>query len=162
MDFSFPFGRRQNFGYGLLLLLLAGGAIAKSLLPSQQTTSSETLSFAHFPIFSAAYEPPCLEINQASIASWDSLPGIGPKLSKRIVRYRDSRGGFRNTQEIAAVYGLPPETLDRIEDQLWLEKPARLRQKSKRMKKSVLRSSPYHRTKYRSRSTQLTQIVDLN
>lgn len=162
MDFSFPFSRRQNFGYGFLLLILSLALIGKRILLTQESPNSETLAFSHFPLFAPLYQAPCIEINQATIASWDSLPGIGPSLSQRIVRYRDSRGGFQTIEDLSVIYGLKRETLAKIETQLWLEKPAVLRKQKRNKRKRKYPAKTYYRTAYKSRSTQLAQITDLN
>ena len=54
-------------------------------------------------------------INTADSASWESLPGIGPSLASRIVRFRDRLGGFHNTSQVAETYGLPDSVFRRIE-----------------------------------------------
>lgn len=51
-------------------------------------------------------QPMVIDINAADSASWAALPGIGAVLSKRIVRYREMRGGFQSLQDLRKVYGL--------------------------------------------------------
>lgn len=55
-----------------------------------------------------------LEINSADSVDLELLPGIGDKLSKRIVKYRESLGGFNSVEQLKEVYGLSPETILRI------------------------------------------------
>ncbi|QHT66889.1 helix-hairpin-helix domain-containing protein [Rhodocytophaga rosea] len=45
-------------------------------------------------------------INKADTAELSQVRGIGPALSKRIIKYRDLLGGFINTAQIGEVYGL--------------------------------------------------------
>lgn len=47
-----------------------------------------------------------LDINLADSASLDMLPGIGPVLSARIVKYRNRLGGFWKIQQLEEVYGV--------------------------------------------------------
>ena len=47
------------------------------------------------------------DINLADSAALERLPGIGPVLSQRIVRYRSLLGGFYTTNQLIEVYGLP-------------------------------------------------------
>lgn len=49
-------------------------------------------------------------VNSADSAAWEKLPGIGQKLSARIVKYREKIGGFTDLNQISEVYGLKPET----------------------------------------------------
>jgi DNA uptake protein ComE-like DNA-binding protein len=42
------------------------------------------------------------------------LPGIGPVLSVRIIKYRNLLGGFVSVQQLKEVYGLPVETYEMI------------------------------------------------
>ncbi|MDP4221787.1 MAG: helix-hairpin-helix domain-containing protein [Bacteroidota bacterium] len=55
-----------------------------------------------------------LEINSADSAELVKLPGIGPVLSSRIVKYRKLIGGFISTDQLREVYGLKEETFKLI------------------------------------------------
>jgi competence ComEA-like helix-hairpin-helix protein len=60
-----------------------------------------------------------LDINKATEEDFKKLPGIGEVLSQRIVKYRTAMGGnFKNVEQVAKVYGLPPETFDNIRSYL--------------------------------------------
>ena len=60
-----------------------------------------------------------LDINLADSAQWTQLKGIGPTLSQRIIRYRNSIGGFRNVEQVSKVYGIQPELFSAIEANLY-------------------------------------------
>lgn len=47
-----------------------------------------------------------IELNLADSLDLDQLPGIGPVLASRIVRYRDRLGGFHRTDQLLEVYGI--------------------------------------------------------
>lgn len=47
-----------------------------------------------------------LNLNTATAADLESLPGIGPVLAERIVEYRDQHGGFRTVDELNDVPGI--------------------------------------------------------
>lgn len=47
-----------------------------------------------------------LNLNTATIRQLDELPGIGPALAKRIVEFREKKGGFRRVEELLAVPGI--------------------------------------------------------
>jgi competence ComEA-like helix-hairpin-helix protein len=49
---------------------------------------------------------PLVNINRATIAELTTLPGVGPVIAARIVRYRDERGAFRTIGEIMNVDGI--------------------------------------------------------
>ncbi|HZV72022.1 MAG TPA: helix-hairpin-helix domain-containing protein [Saprospiraceae bacterium] len=59
-----------------------------------------------------------IDINQASIADLESLDGIGEVLATRIIKYRESIGGFLYPDQLAECYGIPPETIVKIKDQI--------------------------------------------
>jgi competence ComEA-like helix-hairpin-helix protein len=47
-----------------------------------------------------------LNLNTASAAQLETLPGIGPGLAKRILEYRGKHGPFKRPQDIIIVRGL--------------------------------------------------------
>ena len=47
-----------------------------------------------------------VDLNRASPAELDALPGIGPVLAARIVAYRDANGGFRAVRDLRRVQGI--------------------------------------------------------
>ena len=53
-------------------------------------------------------------VNAADTSQWMALPGIGPVLSKRIVKFRNRLGGFHTIDQIANTYGLSEETFSMI------------------------------------------------
>ena len=56
-----------------------------------------------------------LDINRATAADLELLPGIGPKLARRITIDRTKNGFYRNVKELIRVNGIGPVTLSRIE-----------------------------------------------
>ncbi len=62
-----------------------------------------------------------LEINSCDSASLVSLPGIGPVLASRIIKYRHLLGGFASIDQLKDVYGLPVETYDLIKGRLQVD-----------------------------------------
>ncbi|HYC30824.1 MAG TPA: helix-hairpin-helix domain-containing protein [Gemmatimonadales bacterium] len=57
-----------------------------------------------------------LNLNLASVAALDSLPGIGPTRAASIVQYRASHGPFRSVHDLGQVAGIGPAALARIRD----------------------------------------------
>jgi competence protein ComEA len=54
-----------------------------------------------------------IDINRASLAELQKLPGIGPKLSQRIVDERAKRP-FQSIDELRRVPGIGPKTLEKV------------------------------------------------
>lgn len=50
-----------------------------------------------------------LEINQADSAQLEALPGIGPVLASRIMKYRRLLGGFYEVAQLKEIYGMSEE-----------------------------------------------------
>lgn len=57
-----------------------------------------------------------ININTASNAELDSLPGIGPTTAQKIIDYRTQNGPFVSTEDIINVPGIGPGTYERIKD----------------------------------------------
>jgi competence ComEA-like helix-hairpin-helix protein len=47
-----------------------------------------------------------LDLNSASEAELNLLPGVGPKLAKEIVEYRDVHGNFSAIRDLQQVHGI--------------------------------------------------------
>ena len=63
-------------------------------------------------------EAPRLDLNLASPGELEGLPGIGPALATRIVELRRLRGRFRSVDDLLAVRGIGPATLERLKPRL--------------------------------------------
>jgi len=59
---------------------------------------------------------PFININTATQAELESLPGIGPVLAQRIIAYRQKHGDFAAIEDVKKVYGVSAETFEMIED----------------------------------------------
>ncbi|MDA3890612.1 MAG: helix-hairpin-helix domain-containing protein [Salinivirgaceae bacterium] len=55
-----------------------------------------------------------IELNTADSIDLIKLYGIGPSLSRRIIRYRNFLGGYCNREQLLEVYGLNQETYNKI------------------------------------------------
>lgn len=63
-----------------------------------------------------------VDINMADSIALEKLPGIGEKLSSRIIRYRDRLGGFIVLSQLSEVYGLSDSTMHIIKPLLFISK----------------------------------------
>ncbi len=72
------------------------------------------------PVTSKAPEPRSsvargkININAASKAELELLPGIGPALAQRIIDHRDSKGRLRGPADLDQVRGIGPKLLEKI------------------------------------------------
>lgn len=55
-----------------------------------------------------------INVNMASIAELESIPGIGPVLAKRIYEYRQKNGPFSSYEDLLNVSGIGEKTLEKI------------------------------------------------
>jgi competence protein ComEA len=59
-----------------------------------------------------------LNINTASLAELDALPGIGPAKARAILRFREEHGKFATVEELAGVPGLSGAALARLKERV--------------------------------------------
>lgn len=70
------------------------------------------------PVRRSAARIRILDLNACDSASLEALPGIGPVLSARIIKYRRLLGGYASVDQLREVYGLPEETFGLISGRL--------------------------------------------
>jgi competence protein ComEA len=56
-----------------------------------------------------------VNLNTASVATLQELPGVGPVLASRIVAYREQRGGFSSVDELRQVTGIGDSTFAELQ-----------------------------------------------
>jgi competence ComEA-like helix-hairpin-helix protein len=64
-----------------------------------------------------------IDLNLATAADLELLPGIGPKLAKRVIADRTKNGAYRDVKDLTRVSGIGPVTLSRIEHLLTTTDP---------------------------------------
>ncbi len=57
-----------------------------------------------------------LDLNTATEAQLDALPGIGPVLAQRIIDYVSQQGGFTSVEQLEQVPGIGPSHYDEVKD----------------------------------------------
>ena len=62
-----------------------------------------------------------IDLNGNDSLLFETLPGIGPVLSARIVKYGNLLGGYASVEQLKEVYGLPLETYDRIKGMVYAD-----------------------------------------
>ncbi len=55
-----------------------------------------------------------INLNAATPADLETLPGIGPALAERIVAYRTEHGGFRRVEDLLEVPGIGPKKFEEL------------------------------------------------
>ncbi len=64
------------------------------------------------------YVATIIDINTADTSLFIALPGIGSKLSQRIISFRDKLGGFYTIEQVSETYGLPDSVFQKIKPRL--------------------------------------------
>lgn len=107
-------------------------------LENQKSVSKQERT-QHYSKYEAKSKAPIrqVEINSADSSALDLLPGIGPVLAGRILKYRKVLGGFCNVRQLGEVYGLKPETLRIIEKYVTVD--------TSRIQKIVINSETFKR-----------------
>ena len=62
-----------------------------------------------------------LNLNTATARELQTLPGIGPALAKKIVEFREKRGGFKRVEELLAVPGISEKKWQALKSQLYVD-----------------------------------------
>ena len=62
-----------------------------------------------------------INVNAATAAELDELPGIGPVLAANIIEYRETHGPFECPEDLMEVYGIGPVKLEEMRPYLRLE-----------------------------------------
>jgi competence protein ComEA len=113
-----------------------------------------------------SYAP--LEVNQADSLQWLALPGIGEKLTSRILRFRERLGGFCSVDQVAETWGLPDSTFKKIRPMLSLAGPVTRKIPLNSAPEDILQQHPYIRFKlarviirYRQEHGPFASVSDL-
>ncbi|NVJ85695.1 MAG: helix-hairpin-helix domain-containing protein [Algoriphagus sp.] len=136
---EFGFSRKESKGFVVvvpLLAILAFSPIAfEKVRNSNATESDENLDYVIDSLEKAGFtvvESPFpiqvpvdtlvspgsglkkIPFSQADSVTLQIVPGIGPSLAGRIIKYEHALGGFYTKSQIKDVFGLKPEVADRI------------------------------------------------
>jgi len=103
--------RLVSFGLGLVLLACSVAAAAEPVALPSQTPSAK------------AATPAPLDLNTATAAQLEALPGIGPATAKRILEYREKNGSFKKIEELMNVTGIGEKSFLRLKPLITVTPP---------------------------------------
>lgn len=63
-----------------------------------------------------------ININTASVAELEALPGIGPAKATAIVKYREEKGNFKSVQDLKNVQGINEKLFEKISSEVEVAK----------------------------------------
>ncbi|GGO18072.1 hypothetical protein GCM10011576_32660 [Micromonospora parathelypteridis] len=107
----------------------AGGALpgvdVALLNPARKVTDGELIVVGVTPPPGGASGPAAggaapvvgpLNLNTATLAQLDALPGVGPVLAQRILTHRDQHGGFKSVGDLRQVDGIGDARYEQLKD----------------------------------------------
>ena len=59
-------------------------------------------------------QPESIDLNTASAAALEALPGVGPRTAQLIVEYREEHGGFEKVEDLMNIRGIGEKTFLRL------------------------------------------------
>jgi competence protein ComEA len=100
-----------------LVLSLAMFGVLMSAAPSLAGQTAKSADATHTPAAKPAAAA-VVNINTATAAEFEALPGIGAKTAARIVEYRQKNGPFKKVEELMNVRGLGEKNFLKLKAQL--------------------------------------------
>ena len=88
----------------VLLMMLA--VVAMAALPAAAQQKSQSASKASAAAKEGAAPIAPVNLNTATQAQLETLPGIGAKAAQRILEYRQKNGGFKKPEDLMNVKGI--------------------------------------------------------
>ena len=146
----------------------------KRLIPYIQIQTPQATHFSDKKEFKKKLSVPSIysnmpiDINSADTAAFISLPGIGSKLSQRIINFREKLGGFYAVEQIGETFGLPDSTFQKVKPQLAISNIALLKININTADIEEMKNHPYLRyvisnaiVRYRSQQGNFLAVEDI-
>ncbi|MEO6549164.1 MAG: helix-hairpin-helix domain-containing protein [Ferruginibacter sp.] len=109
-----------------------------------------------------------VDINTADTAAFITLPGIGSKLSQRIINFRDKLGGFYKIEQVGETFGLADSAFQKIKPLLIFGNYALRQININSASEDELKAHPYLRyalaraiVQYRSQHGNYSDLTDI-
>jgi competence protein ComEA len=96
----------------LVVLVLLGGALYNAHFSESAPRVVYTASLEE--AMHEAQAPLLVNVNTADAEELDELPQVGPSTAEAIITHRETNGPFRSVDELEAVKGIGPKTIEEI------------------------------------------------
>ena len=108
----------------VLLMLLAVVAMAAIPAAAQQGTAEKPAKPAAADTSKpAATATAIVNLNTATQAQLESLPGLGPKVAERILEYRQKNGAFKKVEDLMNVKGIGEKSFLKLKPLITVSAP---------------------------------------
>ena len=101
---------------GVTAVLTVGAALYRASVMIPEPVPVTVSYRAAVSQTAADFDPRLIDINHASAAALELLPGIGPVLAQRIVEYREEHGNFHIPEDLLSVEGIGKTTLEELKE----------------------------------------------
>ncbi len=127
----FSFNRKERFVLlGLTAALLIGGAVNLIERYGDRDLPDFHVQKGAVPVPDSPGKTEIVEqhagpidLNRASAVQLTRLPGIGPKIARRIVDDRNTRGPFKSVEDLTRIKGIGKKTLERLSSKITVSAP---------------------------------------
>ncbi len=127
----FSFNRKERFVLlGLTAALLVGGAVNLVERYSGHDLPDFHVQKGAVPVPDGPEETESvqqqtgpIDLNRASAGQLTRLPGIGPKIARRIVDDRNQRGPFKSVDDLTRVKGIGKKTVKKLGPKITVDSP---------------------------------------
>ena len=99
--------RRAALGVGVLALLVVSPSYVRAQAPAASVEKAA----------------PVINLNTASAAALENLPGVGAKMAERIVEYRQKNGPFKKIEDLMNVKGIGEKNFLKLKARLSVGAP---------------------------------------
>ena len=99
--------RRAAVGVGVLALLVVSPSYVRAQAPAASVEKAA----------------PVVNLNTASAADLENLPGVGAKMAERIVEYRQKNGPFKKIEDLMNVKGIGEKNFLKLKARLTVGAP---------------------------------------